>query len=200
MKKIQIIALGFFFLGIFTSSLNAQDKGTSQISIGYGTATTNQLVSLLSDIIITAGTLGNATFDNNKSIGAINLNYKYAIIDKLMIGGSLVYEKIEDDALIQNKKIGERDNTFYTVGLEADYRYISKDVFQMYSGLGVAYTNSHQKFTSSSPTYKNDTYTINYFNYQLTAIGIRVGKSIAGFAELGFGYKGILNFGVSYQF
>jgi hypothetical protein len=56
----------------------------------------------------------------------------------------------------------------------------------MYSGIGLAY------FTS-------DEYDTN-FSFQATALGFRVGKKLAAFAELGFGYKGIAQIGASYQF
>lgn len=39
-----------------------------------------------------------------------------------------------------------------------------------------------------------------YFNYKVTALGLRVGKKLAGFLELGFGFTGIVSAGISYQF
>ncbi len=39
-----------------------------------------------------------------------------------------------------------------------------------------------------------------FFNFQLNAVGIRVGKTLASFIEFGFGYKGLINLGVSAQF
>jgi hypothetical protein len=35
---------------------------------------------------------------------------------------------------------------------------------------------------------------------QVTPIGIRIGSNVAGFAELGFGYKGLINLGVAARF
>ncbi|MCK4288204.1 MAG: hypothetical protein KAW86_03280, partial [Bacteroidales bacterium] len=60
-------------------------------------------------------------------------------------------------------------------------------------------------YTFRKDTYKPDigqeqTNNINHFNFQITAVGVRLGKSLGGFMELGFGYKGLLNFGLSYQF
>jgi hypothetical protein len=37
----------------------------------------------------------------------------------------------------------------------------------------------------------------NYQHHDVT--GIRIGKSNGGFAEFGFGYKGIINLGLSFQ-
>jgi hypothetical protein len=38
------------------------------------------------------------------------------------------------------------------------------------------------------------------FAYQITPIGVAVGGMIAGWAELGFGYRGILSAGVAVRF
>ena len=50
----------------------------------------------------------------------------------------------------------------------------------------------------SSPTFEdaND----GFFNFQVNAVGFRVGKALAATLELGVGYKGSANLGVSYQF
>jgi hypothetical protein len=56
----------------------------------------------------------------------------------------------------------------------------------MYSGVGLAY------FTS-------DEYNTN-LSFQVNALGFRVGKKLAAYAELGFGYRGMINVGASLQF
>ena len=91
-----------------------------------------------------------------------------------------------EDFIFLEGEPGSADFTNITIAVESDYRYISKDSFQMYSGLGLAY------FTA-------DQYTTN-FSFQISALGFRVGKNLAAYAELGFGYKGIVHFGASYQF
>ena len=35
---------------------------------------------------------------------------------------------------------------------------------------------------------------------QVTPFGMRIGRKLGGFLELGYGYKGIFNFGCSYRF
>jgi hypothetical protein len=56
----------------------------------------------------------------------------------------------------------------------------------MYSGIGLAYFTTGEYDTN--------------FSFQGTALGFRVGKKLAAYAELGFGYKGIAQIGASYQF
>jgi hypothetical protein len=38
---------------------------------------------------------------------------------------------------------------------------------------------------------------MSYFAYQFTPLGVRTGQKVAFWAELGYGYKGLLNAGVS---
>ncbi len=72
----------------------------------------------------------------------------------------------------------------------------------MYSGVGLGLALVKSDFALGPDLMlkgKNGEST-QYFTGQLTAVGFRVGKTLAGFAELGFGYKGIVNAGLSYQF
>ena len=107
-----------------------------------------------------------------------------------MLGGFLTYEKITggESTFFSPEETVLIETEYYTLAIESDYRYISKNSFQMYSGLGLGLliTNGEEDF---SP-----------ITFNITALGFRVGRTIAAFAELGFGYKGIVNIGASYQF
>ena len=65
------------------------------------------------------------------------------------------------------------------------------------AALGASYI--HEKGTNgdNSVEYKNEGFLP---IFQLTPIGIRVGRSFGVFGELGFGYKGVFNFGVNMRF
>jgi hypothetical protein len=39
-----------------------------------------------------------------------------------------------------------------------------------------------------------------FYAFQITPFAVRVGRQVAGFVELGFGYKGIVNGGLSFRF
>ncbi|WP_062060406.1 hypothetical protein [Aquimarina longa] len=197
-NKIVIIVWGIIFNGIIPYSIHAQFKNTNQISLGYGDGDTNQTFILFDDVLPNMVT--DIEYGNYKTTGAINLRYKHAIRDQLTVSGILVYESISEIVISNKNKIGSKKHSMYTIGIETDYYYILKKWFQMYTGLGVAYSTNNQKFESYTTSYSNDKRNNSIINYQLIAAGIRVGTSIAGYAELGFGYKGIINFGVSYQF
>ena len=90
------------------------------------------------------------------------------------------------------------DQSFVTFGVGTEYHYVNADWFQMYSGLSVGYTFQTLNYNGSSSDFEDGS--DSYFNFQVNALGFRFGKEFAGFLELGVGYRGIANVGVSYQF
>ena len=63
---------------------------------------------------------------------------------------------------------------------------------------GLGYFNTKSTLNSSSRRHVQERK--NGVAMHLTPIGIRYGKSFGGFAEIGAGYKGIVNFGVNVKF
>ena len=107
------------------------------------------------------------------------------------------YQTIKEDVLENSVKTGDVSNRYLTIGFGTEYHYVHKDWFQMYSGASIAYTSQNADFTTSSDIEDtNDS----YFNFQVNAVGLRFGKALGGFVELGVGYRGYVNAGLSYQF
>lgn len=75
------------------------------------------------------------------------------------------------------------------------YRYIVKRRFRQYAGLasGIVIINSKDL----ENTTKTNTIGL---AYQFTAAGFEFGEKIIGILELGYGYKGVLAFGISKRF
>ena len=90
-----------------------------------------------------------------------------------------------------------------TIAPEIYYVYTYKKYFEAYTllGAGVAFTTVTTT-TRATPYTPESSATSAYdgWKMQYTPIGIRVGGHLSAFAELGFGYKGLLNAGVSYKF
>jgi hypothetical protein len=174
----------------------AQQKGTSDISVSVGAATSTDIANLFTNILAEGLTGGEYSTRNMKAGPSLGLTYRYAVMDRWMVHADGFYQKMTENLYLSNAKSGELKYSYITVGLGSDYRYISKEYFQMYSGLAVAYTSESIDNSGQGGSPKGE----GFFNYQINAAGFRVGKKLAGFAELGFGYKGIANVGVSYQF
>jgi hypothetical protein len=193
-KRLLLSVLASF---TFISTLYAQEKGKNEISASVGFATSTDLANLFTDIITSGFTGGQITTSNMKTSPSFGITYRHAVADRWMINADGYFQRMSQDLFLAGKSDGKMEYTYITIGLGTDYRYISTNSFQMYSGIAVGYTLENLKYTGNSGNLPDSE---RFINYHLTAAGFRVGKQFAAFAELGFGYKGIANAGLSYQF
>ena len=203
MKPIKLSLLSIVLISSFSF---CQTANTSEISASLGVETLEDFRTALSDLTTTLLTStapgGKITFENGSRISAYNVHYAIAVKDHWMVGATLAYQTLSRDWLVNDKVAGQDSSTAYTIAVETDYRYISKPVFQMYSGAGLGLVSVKTDFIlGPNLMLKGENgQSSQYFTFQITALGFRVGKQLAGFAELGFGYKGIASAGLSYQF
>jgi len=139
--------------------------------------------------------------DNYGGSGIISITYRHISKNELMFWGiSVGYNQTVGDIYNVGQLEGELKRSFIRVAIEGQYRYQNMKKIQLYSGLGIGYTFGNE--TLSPPTESGKTSSsgsINQLAWQVNVIGARVGNSIAGFIEFGYGYKGIVNAGLSIQ-
>jgi len=196
----KTIAAFLLILGliIITSPLaHSQDK-PNQISVGYGVITIDEELDLIEDVIGSFISIGTFKTDNTQMSGAAVFTYNHALSDIVHLGGAFAYETITEDVLVADSLAGDLKRQFYTLAAESRFTYIHGSFFQMYSGVGAGITFNTDTFEDKSGNSKSENQT--HFNFQLNLLGLRVGNSFAGYAELGYGYKGIVNFGLSIRF
>lgn len=168
---------------------NAQAlKNQGEFGVGYG----------LGSIYRLAGEFASVWNDGSEvhSFG-INAWYRYHITHAVSIGLSAGYEKVYTQGTFYDRM------NCYTFAPELSWSYWDRNrnpahgnlkVYGAFS-MGLAYiTEDHVYFSENTV----DSHVIPMG--QITPIGFRFGTNIAGFAEFGFGYKGMLNFGVTARF
>lgn len=194
MKKSLLSTVAVLFLSF--SLLMGQETKPNAVALTYGVGTTDEIMGLWGDIF---GSIVGYSRNDIKVTGAFILNYNRDVAKLWSIGGSLAYEQSVGDAYILGVNEGKDNRYYLTIALEGRINYLKKPIFNLYSGLGLGYTIAKGTITydDKSPDTKQD---FSHINYQITAVGFRVGKDLAGVAEVGFGYKGIANIGVSYRF
>lgn len=190
MKKIILFA-GFVAITVISY---AQEKGTNDLGFSVGLVTTNDFLKTTEDII---NGIGGVTKRNTNIDPAFNLTYKRTILNNWSLYAEGTYQTMQEDVFENSIKTGDVSYRYITIGFGTEYHYVHKEWFQMYSGASIAYTFQNTNFNTSS-NIKDDS--DNYFNFQVNLVGLRVGKKLAGFIELGVGYKGYTNLGLSYQF
>jgi len=128
--------------------------------------------------------------DKITGTGNAVISYNRAVKERFYLGASLFYDK----ATVSYSDIQETRD-WYVLGLllNAKYNYVFDARFHMYSGLSAGYAGSWT--TKAGVKDHRDA-----IAFQVRAIGLRFGAMVGVFAELGFGYEGILKAGVSVHF
>ncbi len=176
------------------------NKGQLEVAVSYGLLSVDQLSQKV-------------TGDNNP--GSKNITYnsgapfvtvRYFLYNRLAIGfaaGSSSERWQYNDVYTPSTIISQSKQSATTVACEVYYIYVFRKYFEAYTlaGFGSSFTSTetvtNATATASATTVNTSTAGV---KAQYTPIGVRVGGKLGAFAELGIGYKGVFNFGVSYKF
>jgi hypothetical protein len=127
--------------------------------------------------------------------------YKYFITNGLSVGLTAGVQVQQGTSIYQNNYFQPMPFSYtqlnMSIAAEVNWLYCSGRNFQLYGGAGAGLTH----WREHDRDYDNTQYTEggNDFAWQLTPIAFRVGGDLGVFAELGYGYKGVFNAGISYR-
>ena len=141
---------------------------------------------------------------SNLNLFPINVGYYYQVLPWLQVGGEFsayanslinLYDPISSTRVVNYTNT----SLYLTAGLR--FTYYQTNLVQLYSGLSLGVRMNVESKKSTLP-YGSFAPFINDVGvaFQATAFGVRFGKQVYGFAELGCGYKGILNVGIGTRF
>lgn len=202
---IRRIAATLIAIGMVHVGMSQSKKGDYELGAGYGALTIPQIEDFTSSTLLYSVMLG--TYDPNTTSysGSLNVKGRYFIKDRIGVGAAVAYEQIKQEPLSRwggnPQKLGEMKISYYSIMPSATFIYSNRRVVQLYSEVSLGAGIKTEKFwAEKNSTGHDESHTTAYFAYQLTPFGIRVGRKFAGFAEVGIGYRGCLNAGVSYRF
>jgi len=153
----------------------------------------------------------------NLTTGALFFTYRRIITKRFSLGlsvgidnetGDLSYGNPEETGHQEEGVSGNYKVRSYTIAMEGSLTYFKRRYLKLYgyAGLGLtSYTDVYTIYPNPPswvpvPPTSPYTYSETHFNAQLTAFGIRMGRTIAGFIEIGYGYKGLFSTGISAKF
>ncbi|MCE7067429.1 outer membrane beta-barrel protein [Dyadobacter sp. CY326] len=122
-------------------------------------------------------------------------SYKYFVSDRLAIGGTTGFNKNVSESVFWLRDFTTTDSRILTMAGEVSWFFFKKPGIKLYAMAGLGFysiQSSLDNFSTSTRTYGPTS--------QLTAFGVRFGNQLGVFTELGYGYKGIINTGLSIQF
>ncbi len=209
---VYTISLVFITILLLPKELNAQNKRRynssdydyisyqkNEIFIQYGAPTIIELTSNVNSINVPeASKEYKAT--NSKYTGVGAFGYNYYINPYFSVGG--YFGISEADMTIIDLHIDKASLKThvraYTGMISANWTYFRKGIWEISSGVsaGVCYKDEkyNAQFDGVSVPVENDRAV---FAYNLSACKARIGGTIGGFLEVGFGFKGLVNAGLS---
>jgi hypothetical protein len=202
--------LSFGLLLALAPGASYAQAGSHEISASYGIVSGTQVLRRVSQSE-TPSTIYPYYNVQTANSGNIFLTYRYALIKEFEIGFTAGFQSYSYDRYNSNMYYysgggtfdAKVDATVMTYAVEFKPVYYTGKYFQLYGFLGTGVRFYHETFTPSAYAYYtsyNDFAPSVFINTQWTPIGMRFGNILTGFAEFGFGYKGVANCGLSYRF
>lgn len=188
MKKIMMIAA----LVVASISANAQnDDLKNEIGVFYGFQSASSYASIIGGAFSSAF----SSSDQGSLWGPIGIEYYRHVTPVVALGGV---------GAIAGCNWGDDNfkSTYITVMPSVKFNWLRKNHWGMYSALSAGITFISDKVSSSYHGDKKvESDNATSFMFQATGIGIEAGGvAFRGFAELGFGEKGVLCAGLRYKF
>ena len=129
--------------------------------------------------------------------GVATLEYDRYLAKWISIGGSFSVNPIT--TLIKTKNGVNLTWNYYLFNVmpKVSFYYLNTEIISLYSGIeaGASFVFWYDRQGSVT---KTDLGVVPAFH--VNVFGIRMGKQIGGFMEWGYGYRGVVNFGVSARF
>ena len=169
-------------------ALAQENTSPNELESAYGIFPAVEIKKIAGDFYRT-GTSPEAV-EKITGTGNAVISYNRAVKERFYWGASLFYDKA---TISYSNMAGLRD--WYVLGLllNAKYNYVFDARFHMYSGLSAGYAGSWTKKAGVKDHH-------DAIAFQVRALGLRFGTMVGVFAELGFGYEGILKAGMSVHF
>jgi hypothetical protein len=223
MKRVSILCLLLLSIVVsYAQSIRVQEVKRSveknELSLGYGYITRDNFLNgfgrISRKLIINDslkyrlnsadayklfGTDKSVGYGTLKSSGAFFGSYRHTVLPWLSVGLTAGFEKETKDLQIGGNAVGLYTRYVITIAPELQARYYHKGLTTMYGALGIGNTFVNEQYTSLTSDKHIDA-TDNYAGFQVSPIGLKVGKKLSGFGEIGFGYKGVVQLGISYKY
>lgn len=218
MKKLVLITVGLLLAT--PSFITAQSKKPikhredysyidykkSEIYIQYGAPTILEITDKLDNTTYNKGTISHKYKETgHKYTGVAGVGYNFYLNPYVSLGAYMGISEADKEMAdeLTDKYTYKSHIRNYTGMVGINWTYFRSGIWEASCGasLGIAYLDETQALVDPKHNeipFEDDSYN---FAYNLTATRVRVGGGVlGGFMEVGFGYKGLVNAGVSVRF
>lgn len=178
-----------------------------QVEVSSGVITTTSIIVGVSDAIQTAavelindanGNTASLRFEGDRVLNpTYGISYENRFHKHWSFIGDYTYQPITRSVYYDGTFRGTVSSRAHTFGIGIKGRYWVSEWTEGYSALRIAGTNQVDEYDIED---ESQTLSWGYTNTQITLFGLRVGKQLGANLELGFGYGGVVKYGLDYRF
>ena len=216
MKKLLIVLALVSAVSVFSASagrksyserdIDAEYFPRSEFTLSYGAPTLLELITIKQRF---SG--DKTTFEvnsrNHLYFGAAQFGYNFCITPAFSVGvnAGISYARAElwyrdNENITEWTKACRSGMTTITAVVCAYYTWYQEDKLELSSGAHLGYAYQKEVVDQKAPQNEHNGGVHHKFAYHLTAIKVRYGNIVGGFAELGFGYRALVSLGMSVKF
>ncbi len=172
-----------------------KQQGRHQVGVSWGIAPLGPLEYNF------PGAVGDKVREDDSNTGAISAYYLYRASKVIAVGASYIYTGVKghSNTLLQQTGNFHYKSRSHTILPQMQVNWLNRKRVTLYSRVGVGVRFEADAKTSNDSGAQTRS-TTGYFAFQLSPIGIEVGRKFAGFAEIGLGTLGVGIVGVRYRF
>ena len=211
MRKIILAICAVVVLAVSSMPIYAENSASSKHYLELGLST--EIFPMVSDWVQVSDPMTGLSvmvmqyaeqegyYSRRYGTPVLNASYYYQVLPWLQVGaeaGAGMYNvtNLFTDNTTSNKIVSYRNASIYlTAGVR--FNFYQTDFVQLYSGLSLGAILNVESYKAApgmigfTPSYSGAGFT-----FHATALGVRFGRQVYGFAELGCGYKGALSLGI----
>ncbi|RHJ78111.1 hypothetical protein DW103_15390 [Parabacteroides sp. AM08-6] len=171
-----------------------------EVSLSYGTLPVVDLLHYYENYFNPSGESVDL-YDDKGKFGSLNISYLFYPDDNLGFGIVYSYTNSDKRILRNTNVVGDFYNSFHSICPSLKYNWYNYNLVTLYSRVnaGIAIATTKASFINEQTLPEEKTATKVFFMYQVSPVGIEVGRQIAGFIEVGFGHMGTAMAGLRYR-
>lgn len=167
-------------------------RGT-ELYAGYGIFTAQDILTGFSSTLAASLLPGYIDRIDAKGFGTAYAGFDYFVGRRVSLGLQLNYAQYDESYTLSNNTSTTLKTSYLTPMVRTKLAWVHNPGFSFYTSLAAGATFIQSKNESSGGQTDKTT----GFAFHISPIGIRVGNAVALFAELGFGFQGLVSAGLS---
>jgi hypothetical protein len=194
-KLLAFVFAGMLALTFLTANAQEQPLGKHEISAGYGFISAAEIADEFPNILEKIIGIDSIQSASGPNYGTLSIEYQRSLGKVLSLGFTFSANPIQSNLTFKKGTTAIAYALAITLMPKLKATYVQHGIFSAYStvAIGLAYVAKETDYANGTIE-KSTKWRL---GYQIGLIGVRVGRNVAGFVELGYGYEGVVRLGLS---